>query len=151
MYHNTFAGTRAINISHRIPRHSKNWWFVNNIGSNSQMPLAIGVKGGTDAHLHYNYLGGTGAGRGLPEGSVGNVLNPKLLWEPGTPGMFSDFRIGRDWPVREKGLDLSKPWELEGVKHPALPGMKAGYFAGKSPDLGALQYGEQMPHVGPRW
>ena len=151
VYHNTFAGLRGINLSGRIPRYSKNWWFVNNILSNAELTLSAQTnKSGSDFHVHYSYLSTTSP-RGLREDAAGNVLNAKVLWERGTPGMFSDFRIGRDWPVREKGLDLSQPWELDGVKHPPLPGLEKGYFTGEAPDLGALQFGEDMPHIGPRW
>ena len=151
VYHNTFAGRAGINLGARIPHYSRNWWFVNNICSSADNPLSVKTdKGGVDYHLHYTYLTMTRT-YGLREDAVGNVLDKRLLWERGTPGMFSDFRIGEDWPVRERGLDLSQPWELDGVKHPALPGLEKGYFAGKAPDLGALQFGEDMPQIGPRW
>jgi parallel beta-helix repeat protein len=151
VYHNTFAGLGGINLADRLPRYSENWWFINNICSNSGTPLsAKPEKVRLDYHLHHSYLSAAKP-RGIREDAIGNLVNPKLLWEPGTPGMFSDFRIGKDWPVREKGIDLSQPWQLDGVKHPALPGLEKGYFSGTAPDLGALQFGEDMPQVGPRW
>lgn len=150
VYHNTFAGSVGVTLGRPITRNSRNWWFVNNICSNDLATMNVWGGHGKDYHFHYNYIGNS-SGKEWYEGYTGNVQSFKLLWEPGTPGLFSDFRIDRDWPCRGKGIDLSKPWELDGVKNPALAGLEPGYFTGPAPDLGALQYGEEMPQVGPRW
>jgi len=151
VYQNTFAGTIGIGLGRPPKWYSKNWWFVNNICSNERAPLSVWAKRGTDFHMHHNYFSSRSITRGLTEKHTGNILMNRLLWPAGLPGMFADFRIGRDWPVRGKGIDLSREWEREGEKHPALPGMEPGYFEGEAPDLGALQFGEDMPDVGPRW
>ena len=150
VYHNTFAGQTSVSLGRPIKRNSKNWWFLNNLCDGETRCLSVWGGHGKDYHFHYNYL----SRRGRPEwheGYQGNVKTFRRLWEPGTPGLFRGFSIRREWPVRERGLDLSKPWTLDGVTHKPLPGLKPGYFKGKAPDIGALQYGEAMPHVGPRW
>jgi Pel9A-like, right handed beta helix region/Periplasmic copper-binding protein (NosD) len=58
-----------------------------------------------------------------------------------------DFRLTAGSPALEKGIDLSKPFTLEGKTFDPLPGMKPGYFSGPAPDTGALQYGQESPLI----
>jgi len=150
VYHNTFAGSRGISIHQKVKRIPKSWWFINNILSNPDSTMDCWKNHTRDYHFDYSYVGNNRFKHKCWYEGPSNVLGFKLLWEPGTPGTVSDFRIGKDWPVREKGIDLSKPWKLDGVKHEPLRGMTKGYFSGKAPDLGALQLGEAMPKVGPQ-
>lgn len=52
-----------------------------------------------------------------------------------------DFTLAPDSTARGKGLDLSKPFTLDGKTHDPLPGMNPGYFRGTAPDCGAVHYG----------
>ena len=45
-------------------------------------------------------------------------------------------------PALEAGVDISKPFSVNGKNFPAFPGFKPGYFKGKAPAAGALQQGE---------
>jgi hypothetical protein len=149
VYHNTFAGMDSMYLGRPIQWNSKNWWFLNNLCCGERSSITVWGGHGKDYHFHHNYLGHPHDRRWY-EGYTGNVMAFQRMWPPGAPGLFADFRIGKDWPCREKGLDLSRPWKLDGVEHPALAGLKPGYFVGAAPDIGALQFGEDMPHVGPR-
>ena len=70
----------------------------------------------------------------------------KQLWPHESP---PDVSPGADSPVRNRGIDLSRPFTLQGKTFQPFPGMKPNYFRGPAPDLGALQYGEKSS-VGPR-
>ena len=50
-----------------------------------------------------------------------------------------DFILPAKSAARHAGLDLSKPFTLNGQAYPALPGMAPGYFDGPRPDPGAVR------------
>ena len=66
------------------------------------------------------------------------IWNKKDL--PGLP----DVTLAPDSPALGMGVDVSKPFTLNGKNFPALPGFKLGYFEGRAPAAGALQQGESM-------
>lgn len=69
-----------------------------------------------------------------------NIFSTSVYkWQPDT-----QFTLTKDNPFLEKGLDLSKKFIIDGKEYGPLPGMAKGYFKGKKPDLGALQYGENL-------
>jgi hypothetical protein len=70
-------------------------------------------------------------------GEHNKVVADGLLWNTDTE---TDFQLTADSPARQIGIDLSKPWTLDGVTHPPLPGMEPGYFEGPRPDAGAKQH-----------
>lgn len=74
------------------------------------------------------------------------VISGERLWDEYEQD--PSFELETDSPARKKGLDLSRVWTLDGVRHPALPGMRPGYFSGRGPDLGAVQYGEKTTKGG---
>ena len=47
-------------------------------------------------------------------------------------------------PALEAGIDISRPFTVNGKSYPAFPGFAPGYFKGKAPAAGALQAGESM-------
>ena len=49
------------------------------------------------------------------------------------------FILPADSPARNAGLDLSRPFTLDGVSYDPLPGMEPGYFSGSAPHIGAVQ------------
>src|SRR5690606_2894953 len=73
----------------------------------------------------------------------------RSIWLTGTLPGFVDvagenLALTEDSVARGKGIDLS-----QGQSRP-LPGCEPGYFKGDQPDIGALQFGEAMPAVGPK-
>jgi len=142
VYHNSFASYQGNKIGANIRESSAaavctNSWYVNNIFSNHDFgtPPYGGLPSG--AHADYNLIASV-----LPCSAPGEhnvVLTERRHWETDPPG----FALMADSPARGVGLDLSREWELGGVRHPALPGMAPDYFTGDAPDLGALQFGEE--------
>ncbi|MBO5900524.1 MAG: hypothetical protein J6Q80_07285, partial [Lentisphaeria bacterium] len=53
-----------------------------------------------------------------------------------------DIRLKENSPAKECAIDVSKPFEFNGLSVPALPGFKPGYFSGKAPAAGAIQAGD---------
>jgi hypothetical protein len=49
------------------------------------------------------------------------------------------FVLPSDSPARNAGVDLSRPFVLNGVTHDPLPGMEPGYYSGSAPHMGAVQ------------
>lgn len=89
----------------------------------------------------YNWLGGA-LYRDKPAwfGEHNTIAEGQTMWPA---DKLPDFSLTADSPARGKGLDLSKPFTLEGKTYDALPGMKPGYFQGAAPDCGAVQFGEK--------
>jgi hypothetical protein len=52
-----------------------------------------------------------------------------------------DIRLKENSPAKECAIDLSKPFDFNGLSVPALPGYESGYYTGKAPSAGAIQYG----------
>ena len=76
---------------------------------------------------------------------VNKVLDEKAsktIWNkhdlPGLP----DVTLAPNSPALEAGVDISKPFTVNGKSFPAFPGFSPGYFKGKAPAAGALQQGE---------
>jgi hypothetical protein len=65
-----------------------------------------------------------------------DLSNPPASWSPSGAAVQS-------------GIDLSQSWTVDGVSHPALPGMYAGYFSGSKPNMGAIQDGASPPPPAP--
>lgn len=76
-----------------------------------------------------------------------NIVDPgaRLSRPDGSPGI----RLAEDSPARGAGLDLSRPFSVQGRDFPALPGMEPGYFTGDAPDLGAIPFGASVPFEKP--
>jgi hypothetical protein len=74
----------------------------------------------------------------VPAAQTGNIWNKKDL--PGLP----DLTLAANSPALESGVDISKPFTVNGKKFPAFPGFAPGYFKGKAPAAGALQQGESQ-------
>ena len=147
VYQNSFASHQGNKIGANIRESTAtavctNSWYVNNIFSNHDFgtPPYGGLPLGV--HAGYNLIASV-----LPCSAPGEhnvVLAERRLWPADPPA----FALLPDSPARGAGLDLSREWELDGVRHPALPGMAPGYFAGPAPDLGALQFGESIGTTG---
>lgn len=89
----------------------------------------------------YNWIGGALV-RGKPAwfGEHNTVADGQTMWPA---SKLPDFALTADSGARGKGIDLSKPFTLDGKTYDPLPGMKPGYFRGAAPDCGAVQLGER--------
>ena len=74
----------------------------------------------------------------VPAKDTGSIWNKKDI--PGLP----DVTLAANSPALEAGVDVSRPFTVNGKKFPAMPGFKPGYFTGKAPAAGAFQKGEDM-------
>ena len=151
LYQNTFAGGRFVfnpsgpdSIGSGMP----GTLFLNNIFSGGQFCHCRKFMSDKSSLslFDYNWAGGEYGYKGLIPAWFGkhNInAQDQLLWDiTGMP----DFRLPENSTARAIGIDLSKPYTIDGQTYPALPGMKPGYFSGKAPDAGALQYGEKSGH-----
>ena len=57
-------------------------------------------------------------------------------------GDFPDVRLKENSPALECAIDISVPGKFNDLDIPALPGFNPGYYTGKAPAAGAVQYGE---------
>ena len=67
----------------------------------------------------------------------------KVWNKGGLPGL-PDLTLAPGSPACETGIDVSRPFTVNGKTYSALPGFEPGYFKGKAPAAGALQEGESM-------
>ena len=68
------------------------------------------------------------------------------IWKSkGLPGL-PDLSLAAGSPAAGAGVDVSRPFTVNGKEYPALPGFAKGYFKGKAPAAGALQSHEKMTY-----
>ena len=129
-YHNTFSGAGAALYLNEC---MSNTHWINNIFTAQRFldgPFTCNPNS-----FDYNWIGGAGAFSPPPVGVNNRVFSGVRLWPDGT----SQLNLASDSTARAMGLDLSKPWTVNGVTRPALPGMTPGYFSGSTPNAGAIQ------------
>jgi len=68
----------------------------------------------------------------------------RRVWKQGGLPGLPDLSLAPGSPALETGIDISRPFTVNGKTYPALPGFAPGYFEGKAPAAGALQKGESM-------
>ena len=66
------------------------------------------------------------------------------VWNKGGLPGLPDLSLASGSPAFESGIDVSRPFTVNGKIYPAFPGFAPGYFKGKAPAAGALQEGESM-------
>jgi len=138
IYHNTFATALGVKMgSTTVERGLNKAWVVNNIFSCAKI-LNDSRRWTIKPHFEHNYCGGDPSAPLAWWGLTNKVVANGLLWSNAVAE--SKFQLSETSPAREVGIDLSKPWTLDGIGHPALPGMTPGYFTGTRPDAGARQY-----------
>ena len=64
------------------------------------------------------------------------------LWNKNDLPRLPDMTLAPGSPALEAGVDISRPFTVNGKNYPALPGFEPGYFKGKAPAAGAFQQGE---------
>ena len=154
IYHNTFWGgaDRAPHVDvrylHARFRTPMPFFVINNIYKDSYRLSNIShLLAGPN--LLYTFAGDVAAAeRREPDIPKFNKVVPavqtKDIWNkkdlPGLP----DLSLAANSPALESGVDISKPFTVNGKNFPAFPGFKPGYFKGKAPAAGALQSGESL-------
>lgn len=137
IYHNTFATAIGANFgSTTIDIGLPNVWLINNIFSCNR-GFDDSAKWKLKPNVDYNYFGSNHSEKLPWWGDNNKIVKDGQLWSTST---VPNFKLNNNSSARSMGIDLSKPWTLAGKNHPALPGMKPGYFEGKRPDAGAIQY-----------
>jgi len=146
-YHNTFSSALGLRMPTRRPAKAANTWWINNIFSTLRFWEPIKSAETMQTHFDYNLCAGPDfrnrvSWRDEPDvrwfGAHNTIVPDKPLWG----SKNRDVPLSATSPARAKGIDLSKPWTVDGKAHAPLPGMKPGYFRGRAPDLGAVQHDE---------
>ena len=143
IYQNTFVGGNRGLVcgSQRRNIVMSRTCVLNNIISTANEPvsyLAPGLFERLYEVFDHNWVGGARSTvSGLPIWfGVGNInAEGRQLWPSGE---WNGFEPPAE--VQGKGVDLSRPFFIEGKSFDPLPGMEPGYFHGAAPDLGALQH-----------
>ena len=73
-----------------------------------------------------------------------NLKQSERIWKGGGLPGLPDLSLAPDSPALGTGVDVSRPFTVNGKNYPAFPGLKPGYFKGGAPAAGALQEGESM-------
>ena len=73
-----------------------------------------------------------------------NLKQSEKIWKGGGLPGLPDLSLAPGSPALEAGVDVSRPFTVNGKNYPAFPGLAPGYFKGKAPAAGALQAGESM-------
>ena len=68
----------------------------------------------------------------------------RRVWNKGGLPGLPDLSLAPGSPALEAGIDISRPFTVDGKSYPAFPGFAPGYFKGRAPAAGALQAGESM-------
>ena len=68
------------------------------------------------------------------------------VWKKGGLPGLPDLSLAPGSPALETGIDISRPFTVNGKTYPAFSGFEPGYFKGKAPAAGALQEGESMAY-----
>jgi hypothetical protein len=145
VYHNTFVGgTGSLTLQHMVSGYGyPNMLFVNNIFQTDGSALwcnrdvdffdvreRMGV-------FDYNWFNGEFVGCGNPMpvwAGSNNILSSTRLWDESS---VPDYQPTGS--ARNAGIDVSRPFTIDGVTYPPLPGMEPGYFSGAAPHMGAVQ------------
>ena len=151
IYHNTFVGSCwGMTISDRAERSgaAAKTYFINNVFSPTPTRPLFGYAPTTFGVYDYNWTGGQHPSLLPAWFGLHNVrAEGQRLWPEET---VPDFRLPANCTARRAGLDVSRPFDLNGTTYPPLPGMQPGYFPGDTPDLGALQESNPTNPVPPR-
>jgi len=130
VYHNTISiPGAAIYLDDCLA----NMYFINNIFSSQRFRDGGATCPATLAD--YNWIGGLGAKSFPVDGGHNKILPGIRLWPDGQ----SNLVLPPNSTAHGIGIDLSRPWVINGVTRPALPGMLPGYFLGLAPAAGAVQ------------
>ena len=154
IYHNTFWGgddfSRGFTVRYLAKRFRMvmPFVFINNIIKGSHL-LDTASQTLLDHNLLYTFAPGVRKLKQLdPAVAQRNrligVKAGRQLWQNNPLSPLPEVTIGTASPARNCGVDVSKPFTVNGKTFSALPGFSPGYFTGERPAAGALQFGESM-------
>ena len=156
LYHNTFWGgvdfgwDRAFGVreySQRFRMALPFFVFNNIFKDNPLLEVKTHEVPGPNVLYVFNTRAASAPRREPEVARVNKVLtveSSRKLWNTNDLPGLPDLTLAPGSPALEAGVDVSKPFTLNGKQFPALPGFKPGYFTGKAPAAGALQGGESM-------
>ncbi len=152
VYHNTFWGGSESYPSFTVAYHSKRlrmslpFFLVNNIVKDSpRFDTRTHDLAGPNVLYTFGKEVKLADRRDPAIAKMNKILDKKdteRLWNKnGLPGL-PDLSLAPASPALGAGVDVSKPFTVNGKTFPALPGFEPGYFKGPAPAAGALQKGE---------
>jgi len=156
LYHNTFWGgvdfgwERAFGVreySQRFRMALPFFVFGNIFKDNPLLEVKTHEVPGPNVLYVFNTRAASVPRREPEVARVNKVLtveSSRKLWNTNDLPGLPDLTPAPGSPALEAGVDVSKPFTLNGKPLPALPGFRPGYFEGKAPAAGALQKGESM-------
>src|SRR5262245_53704835 len=131
-YHNSFSGGNSVWLMEGISS-IPGFCAVNNVLSNGGLtsnaagwPAEIGLF---DYNIMSSSLGAYGSWYG-----PNNVTNMVPVWP--SKEVATDFTLPDGHPAKASGIDVSKPFTINGRTFGPLPGFESGYFEGAAPDRG---------------
>ncbi|MBD3289246.1 DUF1565 domain-containing protein [candidate division KSB1 bacterium] len=140
VYHNNFSGgVSVLNPGGAYDYGGlRNVHFFNNIFSSKIMVYNREDFIKTESMMgefDYNWCGGMFY-HGMPAWFDSHNIDAEgqQFWDDSN---LHDFHIPSNSVVRGAGVDLSKPFTIDGVTFDPLPGMEVGYFSGSQPDIGS--------------
>ena len=154
IYHNTFWGGDEAYPSFTVAYHSKRlrmslpFFLVNNIVKDSpRFDTRTHDLAGPNVLYTFGKEIKLTDRRGPAIPKVNRILDRKAterLWNRNNLPGLPDLSLAPGSPALGAGVDVSKPFTVNGKTFPALPGFAPGYFKGPAPAAGALQEGESF-------
>lgn len=138
IYHNSFQYGTVLSPtgSRRVGTDGfANVWILNNIFSGREFFRKKSMT--WNPHFHYNWCGGD-AKEDAWMGTENTIAPGDPIWSDADKSLA----LPKGHAAIGSALDLSRPFTLDGVKHPALPGMTGPDGRGHS-DRGAVQGAEK--------
>jgi hypothetical protein len=153
-YHNTFSGGNSVWVISDM-LSMPGFVCINNLLANAGMTANAASKKidirderfGKNVKqwpaevgpFDYNAMGGALGAYGSWYGP-NNITNMPTAWP--TDVHEEDCSLPDGHPAKASGIDISRPFVLNSVEYPALPGFEPGYFLGAAPDRGWINRGE---------
>jgi hypothetical protein len=153
-YHNTFSGGNSVWLITDMLSMT-GFIAVNNLLANagltsnaaskhprSEEPFGKTIKqwppevGPFDYNAMNGVLGAGGSWYGAH-----NIANMPTAWP--TDVIQEECYLPDGHPAKASGIDISRPFVLNGVTYDPLPGFEPGYFEGVAPDRGWIDRGEE--------
>jgi hypothetical protein len=149
IYHNSYSGyTIGIRAgcTNREDEGIPGLYVVNNVISTRHSLSFNGdwLKENMIGAVDYNwFMNNPTNASWLGDNNIILESGPRSYWKDFNSWMWDigdrSFILPANSTARNSGLDLSKPFVLNGVTHEPLPGMNPGYFSGDAPNMGAIQ------------
>ena len=153
IYNNTFWGgiegstaLFSVNVYYKRFRSSLPFFFINNIiKDNDRLSTVTHYLTGPNLLYVFDHDIPLEKRREKDVAKINKIVNLKdsqLIWNKNDIPGLPDITLAPNSPALEAGVDVSKPFTVNGKDYPAFHGFKPGYFKGRAPAAGALQAGE---------